>query len=59
MPFLSTAISWLTVLAIAIPLALLLLLSLPSGAPAQIGMHAILLVGGVAIVLAMRPEDDR
>ena len=58
MPFLSTAISWLTALAIAVPLALLLLLALPSGAPAHIAMHAILLVGGVAIVLALRPEDE-
>ena len=41
-----------------IPLALMLLLVLPSGAPAQIAMHAILLVAGAAIVLAMRPDDE-
>lgn len=58
MQLFSTAITWVAMLAVTVPLALMLLLVLPSGAPAQIAMHAILLVIGAAIVLAMRPDDE-
>lgn len=58
MQSLSSAASWLASFAFTVPLALLLLLSLPSGAVANIAMHVVLLVGGAAIVLALRPSDD-
>ena len=58
MQLFSTAITWVAMLAVTVPLALMLLLVLPSGAPAQIAMHAIMLVGGAAIVLALRPGDE-
>jgi hypothetical protein len=54
----SSAVSWLATLALAVALAVSLLLALPSGAPALIAAHAALLVGGSAIVLALRPADD-
>ena len=44
-------------LAIVLPLAVMLLIALPSGAPANIAMHALLLIGGAAIVLALRPDE--
>ncbi len=53
-----SALSWLATLAVAVSLAVLLLLALPSGAPADIAMHTVLLVGGAAVVLALRPSDD-
>lgn len=53
-----SALSWFAALVAIVPLALLLLLALPSGAPAQIASHAILLVGGAAIVLALRPAPN-
>ena len=53
-----SAVSWLASLAVAVSLAVLLLLALPSGAPALIAAHAALLVGGAGIVLALRPADD-
>jgi hypothetical protein len=53
----SNALSWSAALAVTVPLALLLLLALPTGAPVQIAMHTLLLVGGAAIVLALRPSD--
>ena len=58
MQLFSTAITSVAMLAVTVPLALMLLLVLPSGAPAQIATHAILLVGGAAIVLALRPDDE-
>jgi hypothetical protein len=54
----SSAVSWLASLALAVSLAVLLLLALPSGAPLLIAAHVALLVGGGAIVLALRPADD-
>lgn len=44
-------------LAVAVPLAILLLLALPSGAALQIAMHAILLVAGAALVLVLHPQE--
>lgn len=54
----SSAVSWLACLAVAVSLAVLMLLVLPSGAPMLIGAHAVLLVGGAAVVLALRPGDE-
>ena len=59
MQSMSSAVSWLASFAFTVPLALLLLLALPSGAPANIAAHAVLLVGGAATVLALRPRDDQ
>ena len=59
MQSISSAVSWLASFAFTVPLALLLLLALPSGAPANIAEHAVLLVGGAATVLALRPRDDQ
>jgi hypothetical protein len=55
----STALSWVSMLLLVVPLALGLLLALPSGMPLQIAAHAILLVVGAAIVLALRSDDER
>ena len=57
MLFQNSALSWSAALAVTVPLALLLLLALPTGAPLQIAMHAILLVVGAGAVLALRPSD--
>lgn len=58
MSHLNSALTWFAAFALTVPLALLLLLALPSGAPVQIAMHAILLVVGAAIVLALRPDVE-
>ncbi len=57
MSYFSSSLSWVAALVFTIPLALLLLLALPSGAPLQIAMHALLLVGGAMFVTALRPDD--
>lgn len=57
MSYLSTTGSWIVMLAFVLPLAVMLLIALPSGAPANIAMHALLLVAGAAIVLALRPDE--
>ncbi len=44
-------------LAVSVPLAILLLLALPSGVATQIALHAVLLVAGAALVLALHPQD--
>jgi hypothetical protein len=44
-------------LAVAVPLAILLMLALPSGAVVQIAMHVVLLVAGSALVLALHPRE--
>jgi hypothetical protein len=43
-------------LAVGVPLALLLMLALPGGVAMQIVVHAVLLVVGMALVLALHPE---
>ncbi len=48
-----TLTSWLAILAVTVPLAAMLLASLPTGALAQIAMHVVLLVAGAALVLAL------
>jgi hypothetical protein len=58
MQFLSSALSWIAMLAVVTHLALLLILALPSGALAHIAWHAVLLIGGAAILLALRPNDE-
>lgn len=46
-------------LAVTVPLAVMLLLVLPTGMPWQIAMHAVLLVAGAASMLALcSPHDD-
>ncbi len=51
--------SWFAMLAVTVPLAVMLLLVLPSGMPWQIAMHAVLLVAGAASMLALcSPYDD-
>ncbi len=44
-------------LVVVVPLAILMMLTLPAGVPAQIAAHVVLLVGGAAIVLAVQPHD--
>jgi len=57
MSYLSTTGSWIAMLALIVPLAIMLLLALPSGAPVNIAMHVMLLVGGASIVMALRPDE--
>ncbi|HEY5950111.1 MAG TPA: hypothetical protein VIV40_31665 [Kofleriaceae bacterium] len=54
----SSAVTWLMAFVVTVPLAVLLLRALPSGAPLLIAWHALLLVGGGAIVLALKRDDD-
>jgi hypothetical protein len=54
----SIAFSWCMALVATVPLAIMLILVLPSGMPAQIAMHALLLVAGAAITIAVSPEYD-
>ncbi len=42
---------------VVVPLAVLMMLALPAGVPAQIAAHVVLLVAGAAIVLAVQPHD--
>jgi hypothetical protein len=53
------ASSWAVMLMITVPLAILLLLSLPTGLPWHIAWHVVLLVGGAATTLSLcAPDDD-
>jgi hypothetical protein len=53
------ALSWVVMLVVTVPLAILLLLALPTGLPWHIAWHAVLLVGGAASTLALcSPYDD-
>ena len=58
MQYVSIALSWCMALVTTVPLAIMLILVLPSGMPVQIAMHALLLVAGAAITLAVCPEHD-
>jgi hypothetical protein len=58
MPVAMSALSWVSMLMLVIPLAVLLLWALPSGAVLLIGAHAALLVAGAAIVLALAPRTE-
>ncbi|MBV8760450.1 MAG: hypothetical protein JO257_24375 [Deltaproteobacteria bacterium] len=44
-------------LSVVVPLALLMMIALPAGMPAQIASHVALLVAGAAIVLAVQPDE--
>ncbi len=52
-----SALSWSSAVLAIVPLAILLMGSLRSGAAIQIAAHALLLVVGAAIVLALQPDD--
>lgn len=58
MPVLASAATWVAMVVMLVPLALLLLMAIPTGAIASIAMHAVLLVVGAAIVLALRPDTE-
>lgn len=58
MPILRSAATWAAMILVVTPLAVMLLAAIPSGALAPIAMHTILLVGGAAFVLALRPAAD-
>ena len=56
MKFATSALSWLTLVLIVVPLAIMLLRSLPSGAVLQMISHTVLLVAGAAIAIVVRDE---
>lgn len=58
MPILSKAVTWVAMILFVVPLAIMLLATLPTGAVASIVSHAALLVVGAAIVLSLRRDDD-
>ena len=58
MPSATSIASWCSIFAFLIPLAIGLLLSLPSGAVIQTGAHLCLLVGGAVVALAVRPREE-
>lgn len=58
MPFATTVLSWVTVLALTIPFAILMLIALPTGSVIQLLAHAGLLVCGGGIALALKPRGD-
>ena len=51
-----SALSWIALVLIVVPLAILLLRSLPGGAVLQMISHTVLLVAGAAIAIAVRDE---
>ncbi len=58
MPFATSVLSWISILALTIPFAILMLVALPTGSIIQLGAHAGLLVCGGAIALALKPRGD-
>jgi hypothetical protein len=58
MPFATSVLSWISILALTIPFAILMLIALPTGSVVQLGAHAGLLVCGAGIALALKPRDD-
>jgi hypothetical protein len=58
MPFATSVLSWITILALTIPFAILLLIAMPTGSVIQLGAHAGLLVCGASIALALKPRGD-
>ncbi len=56
MKFATSALSWLTLVLLIVPLAILLLRTLPTGAVLQTISHVALLVGGAAIAMLVRDE---
>jgi len=53
----TSVISWSAIILFVTTLAILLLLSLPSGAVLSIAGHAGLLIGGSTVALALAPRD--
>lgn len=58
MPIIHVATTWIAMLALTVPLALLLLAAFPSGAIITIVAHAVLLVVGAAVVLALESREE-
>ena len=56
MKFATSVLSWLTLVLIVVPLAIMLLRSLPGGAVLQMISHTVLLVAGAAIAILVRDE---
>lgn len=56
MKFATSALSWLTLVLLIAPLAILLLRTLPNGAVLQTISHVVLLVGGAAVAMLVRDE---
>lgn len=52
----TSVLSWLALVLIVVPLAIMLLRALPSGAVLQLISHTALLVAGAAIAIAVRDE---
>ncbi len=58
MSFATSVLSWISILALTIPFAILMLIAMPTGSVAQLTAHAGLLACGGAIALALKPRDD-
>ena len=56
MKFATSALSWLTLVLLIVPLAILMLRTLPTGAVLQTISHVVLLVGGATIAMLVRDE---
>lgn len=58
MPFATSALSWISILAVTTLFAVLLLIALPTGSLVQLAAHVGLLVCGGAIALALKPRAN-
>ena len=58
MPAVSWFVTWSAIVLFTVTLALLLFVVLPTGCVVQIGAHAVLLTGGAAVALLLRPRSD-
>ena len=56
MKFATSVLSWLALVLIVVPLAIMLLRTLPDGAVLQMISHTVLLVAGAAIAIVVRDE---
>lgn len=56
MKFATSALSWLTLVLLIAPLAILVLRTLPTGAVLQTISHVVLLVAGAAVAMLVRDE---
>jgi hypothetical protein len=56
MKFATSALSWLALVLLIAPLAILLLRTLPTGAVLQTISHVVLLVAGAAVAMLVRDE---
>lgn len=57
MPAVSRFVTWFAIVLFTVTLALLLFVALPTGCVVQIGAHSVLLTGGAAIALLLRPRS--